>query len=129
MATASIRHNDGIMIVTVHGELTPEEIIRIIREHYFSGTVRDVIWDLTDGTMSPMTGADLDTIARTAMEAVTAGARPEGKTYFVGSSLIDHNIFCKYVVSAELLGTPARYQVFKTLEEALSVLTFNSNRP
>lgn len=124
MAIIDVNLEDTLLIVSVTGDLTANEVIAVINEHYPTGTVKDVIWDLTNGTMLSFSKDDLDAIAHAAKNAVSSGPRLGGRTYFVGTSADVHSLFCKYVVIAEILETSCKYQVFKTLEEARRVINW-----
>ncbi len=122
MATIDIQFEGSLFIATVRGDLSPAEIITVINEYYPTGKVTDVIWDLTDGSMLTFTNDDLAAIADAAKKSASNGARRGGRTYFVGTTLEEYSLFCKYMVVAELLETTFKYHVFKTIDEAKRIL-------
>ena len=122
MATIDIQFEGSLLIATVIGDVSPAEIIAVINKYYPTGKATDVIWDLTNGSMQSFTNDELASIADAAKKAVSNGARKDGRTYFVGTTLEEYTLFCKYMVVAELLETTYKYHVFKTLDEAKSVM-------
>lgn len=118
MATVSIATEGGLLIVSVSGNLTAEEIISVVRDLYPVGRIKDVIWDLSNASLSSVSRMDFEKIARFAKTAVANGFRQRGKTACVGNSAAEFGLIHMYTSIAEMTGVPIGYSVFKTREEA-----------
>jgi nucleoside-diphosphate-sugar epimerase len=117
MAAINIKIVDNLLIVTPLGELTSEEVIAVINEYYPDGTVKDVIWDLTGGSLRSMSTDDFIEIAKAAKRVLDNGARKDGRTVYVGNSEIEYDLLRMYATIAEKTGVPVKYEVFRTVEE------------
>lgn len=109
-----------LLIVSVTGDLSADETISVIREYYPAGTVRDVIWDLTSGSLLAISKNGFHAIAKAAKESVAGGSRQGGKTAYVGNADVEYGLLRMYTAIAEVTGVPIKYHVFKSLEEARS---------
>jgi hypothetical protein len=118
MATVDIKYENDLLIVTITGNVTFNEMVDVILEHYKSTITMDVIWDLTNGSMRLISDIDLKKIATMAKKAVTGRSRQGSKTAFVGNSDGEHAILRLYTVIAEITGVPVKYNVFMTMEDA-----------
>ncbi|MEI6208984.1 MAG: hypothetical protein WCP20_19575 [Desulfuromonadales bacterium] len=117
MATIDIKSVGDLLILSVSGELSAEEVIAVVNEYYPNGIVKDVIWDLTNGSLQKMSQEDFKAIARAAKESVAQGFRQGGNTVYVGNSAVEYSLLSMYTAIAELTGVPITYHVFKTIEE------------
>lgn len=120
MATIDIKIDDELLIASVTGDLTVSEVVAVINEHYTSGIIKDVIWDLTNGSMQSISTEGLLAISKASKEASANGLRNNGRTAFVARDTAEHNMFCKYTAIAEIAGVAVDYNVFKTLNGALN---------
>jgi hypothetical protein len=118
MATIDITTQGSLLIATVTGNITAAELIAVVVEYYPNKIIKDVIWDLTNGSMKTISQEGFKAIAKTTKLAVADGSRRGGKTVFVGGVDGDYNILRMYKVIAEVTGVPIKYNVFKTIEEA-----------
>jgi hypothetical protein len=120
MATINIKTEGSLLIASVTGDLTADEVTAVINEYYPTGTIRDVIWDLTNGTMQSISMEGFAAIAKASKETSERGARQKGKTVFVASNTTEHNMFCKYTALAEMAGIVVEFNVFKTVDGAIN---------
>lgn len=125
MATNDINIEDNLLIVSVTGKLTVNEMIAIILEHYPNNIIKDIIWDLTSGSLSSISQDGFNAIANTVKMAVSVGSRHGGKTIFVEHVELENALSRIYTVIAQIAGVPIKYNVFKTIEEARSWIDKN----
>jgi hypothetical protein len=122
MATVDIKIEGSLLIVTVTGNITANELIAVVLGYYPNNIVKDVIWDLSHGSLKSISQDGFGEIAKTAKMAVEGGSRQGRKTVFVGSDDRECALFRLYNVIAEVTGVPIKYNVFKTVEDAISWL-------
>jgi hypothetical protein len=125
MATTDIIIEGIVLLISVIGDLTANETVAVIREYYSNGIIKDVIWDLTLGTMQSITGNGFESIAKVTKEALADGSRQGGKTVFVGNAIVEYDVLRMYAVIAEITGVSIEYNVFGTLEEAKNFVEGN----
>jgi len=125
MSTIGIVTEGNLLIVTVTGELTADEAIAVVKEYYPTNLIKDVIWDLTNGTMKSISFAGFHEMAKTAKMVVSFGARKNGRTVFVGTNDEDYSVNKMYTVMAEVTGVPISYKVFRAIDEARNWLRLN----
>jgi hypothetical protein len=118
MATIAITIEGSLLIATVTGNIAANELIAVVLEYYPDNIVRDVIWDLTNGSLESITTDGFSEVAKTVKRAVAGGSRQGGKTVFIGSVDREFALSRLYNVIAEVTGVPIKYNVFKTIEEA-----------
>ncbi len=118
MAAIEIKIIDDLLIATVSGTLTAAEVIEVVNEYYPGGVVRNVIWDLTHGSLHFISHEGFRSIAKAAKEAGASGIRRNGKTVYVGSNEIECGLLSMYTAIAEVTGVAAKYEVFTTIREA-----------
>jgi predicted metal-dependent TIM-barrel fold hydrolase len=118
MATIDITTEGSLLIATVSGDLTAEEVMAVIKEYYPNRIVKDVIWDLTHCSLKSLPKTDFQIIARVSKESVARGAREGGKTAFVVNSTVDYALMRMYSSIAEATDVPVKYSMYRTLEEA-----------
>jgi uncharacterized protein YaaQ len=118
MATIDITIEGSLLVATVTGNITANELIAVVLEYYPNEMVRDVIWDLTNGSMKAISKDGFSEIAKTTKMVVAGGARRNGKTVFVGGVDREYVLSSIYKVIAEVTGVPIKYKVFMTLGEA-----------
>ena len=120
MATIDIATEDSLLILTVTGSLTANHMLKIILEYYSNKIAKDIIWDLTNGSMNSISQESFRAIANTAKIAVKDGSRRGCKTVFVGNSDSEQASIRLYTIIAEMTGVPIKYNVFRTIEAARS---------
>jgi hypothetical protein len=118
VAAIDITIEDSLLIVTVTGDLTVNDMISVVLKHYHSTEAKDIIWDLSDGSLRTISQDGFVTIANTVKIAVASGSRQGGKTAFVGTVEREHALSRLYTVIADVTGVPIKYNVFRTIEEA-----------
>ena len=118
MATIDIKIEDNLLVVTVTGELTANETMAVIHDHYPTGIIKDVIWDLTNGSLLSISQDGFRAIAHAAKQAVASGSRQGGKTAYVGLATVEYGLLRMYSSIAEVTGVPIKYYVYRTIEEA-----------
>ncbi len=118
MATIDIQTDGSLLIVSVTGILLAEEVIEIINGYYTNSAIKDVVWDLTNGSMHLMSHEGFREIARTTKKIVDDGFRKGGKTAYIGNSDHKFGLLSMYTVIAEITGVAAKYKVFNSMEEA-----------
>jgi hypothetical protein len=122
MATIGIKTDGSLLVVSVNGDLTAREVISVVEEYYPGGAVKDVIWDLSNGSLASISTQGFKEIATATLKAVANGARSGGKTVFVGNNSAEFGLMRMYAVIAEIAGVSIQYTVFRTMEEALQWL-------
>ena len=78
MATIDITIEGGLLIATVTGNITANELIAVVLEYYPNDMVKDVIWDLTHGSLESISQEGFGAIAKTVKMSVAGGARRGG---------------------------------------------------
>ena len=118
MASIEIKTEGDLLIVSVNGDLTAEEMITVVKEYYPLETVKNVIWDVSNGSMLSMPRNDFDEIAKVVKESVENGARQGGRTAFVKKEDLELGLVILYTIIAEMSGIPIKYHVFNSIEDA-----------
>lgn len=118
MATIDIKTVGSLLVVSVTGNLASKEIIAVVKEYYSNGVVKNVIWDLTNGSLESISTKGFKEIAGATLQTITDGVRQGGKTVFVGNSTTEFGLMRMYAVIAEIAGVSIKYTVFRTIEEA-----------
>jgi hypothetical protein len=118
MATIDIRIEGCLLIAKVTGDITANELVAVVLEYYPNDVVKDVIWDLTNGSMKAISKDGFSEIAKTTKMVVAGGARRSGKTVFVVDFDREYVLSSIYKVIAEVTGVPVKYNVVMTIEEA-----------
>jgi hypothetical protein len=118
MATIDITTSESLLILSVTGKLSADEVIAIVREYYPNGIVKNVIWDLTSGSLLSISNEGFRAIAKAAKESVEGGFRQGGKTAYVGLADVEFGLLRMYSAIAEMANVPVQYHVFKTMEGA-----------
>ena len=118
MATIEITTEGSLLIASVTGNITADELIAVVLEYYPTVTIKDVIWDLTKGSLKSISPEGFKAIAQITKLVVAGGSRRGGKTAFVGSVDCEYALSRMYKVIAEVTGVPIKYNVFKTIYEA-----------
>jgi len=126
MATIDVTIEGSLLIATVTGDITANELIAVVLEYYPNDNVKDVIWDLTHGSMKSISKDGFSKIAKTTKMVVAGGARRSGKTVFVGGVDREYVLSSIYKAIAEVTGVPIKYKVFMTIEEARNWLELES---
>jgi hypothetical protein len=122
MAIINIHIEGDLLIASVTGSLTAQEVIAVVEEYYSNGIVKHVIWDLTKGSLSTISTRGFKDIANATFKSVSGGVRQGGKTVFVGTNDAEYGLMRMYSVIAEMAGVPIKYTVFRTIEEAQKYL-------
>lgn len=116
MADINRELHDGLLILRVTGELSFDELVATIKEHFPSLT-RDLIWDFRHGTLRSVTAAQLERIPAIARQHMPN--RPGGKTAYVVAADVDFGLLRMYIAIASYSQLPYEYNVFRDYEEAL----------
>ena len=118
MSYIDVKIENSLMIVNATGELTADEVISVVNEHYPSGVFKDVIWDLTHGTLQKISREGFAAIARATKKSLAGGARQGGKTAYVADKASEYGLMRMYTFIADMEGVPVDYHVFNTVQEA-----------
>lgn len=118
IASIDIKIEDNLLIASVTGVLTADEVIAVVKEYYPNGIVKDVIWDLTNGSLNAISRSGFESIAKVTRQILENGFRKGGKTVFVGTRAAEFGLMRMYSTIAEMTGIVIDYRVFKTIEEA-----------
>jgi len=118
LATINSNIEDSLLIISVTGDLTADDILAVVSEHYQTGLVKDVIWDLTHGTAHSISQYNFEAMSRAIKVALAKGVRQGGKTAIVGNDIVEYGLMRMYSVLVEITEVHIEYNVFKTLEEA-----------
>jgi len=116
MARIELVHSPHWTTICILGDLSRDEIIDAVKLHYPSIATRDVIWDISLGSMDTLLSKDFAAIAQET-KAVKRNAHG-GKTAFVGSTAMVFTLACMYASVAVDEGVPAEYNAFRSLAEA-----------
>jgi hypothetical protein len=122
MALIEIKFEGKLLVVTVVGNTTSQELVDVIHEYYPKQEVTDVLWDFSDGSWNQIPQSGFRDIARAAKTSVAKGTRAGSKTVFVGTDGLEYGLHRMYQTMAETSGVPIKYRVFKTLEDATAWL-------
>jgi hypothetical protein len=122
MATIDITIEGSLLIAAVTGDLSADEVVGVARDYYSTG-IKDVIWDLTNGSLNSISRQGFESIARVTKEILSSGVRQGGKTVFVGTASAEFGLMRMYATIAELMGIAITYEVFRTIEEAKNWLS------
>lgn len=120
MAIIDITYKGTLLVVSVTGNISADEIVAVVTEHYPNGIVKDAIWDLTNGSLQSISRSGFQKIAKASFASVAGGARQGGKTAYVGSADVEFGLLRMYSAFAEMTGTHIKYNVFKSIEDAES---------
>ena len=120
MVHLEITTEGNLLIVSVVGQLTVDDLINVIEEHYSKGIVKNVIWDLRNGMFPPI--PFFLQIAVSVKEVTASGSRQEGNTVFIGNSNEDHKFLSLYSVIAGSAKVPIKYYVCRTMLEAIELI-------
>ncbi|GEM_PF-1021362 len=118
MATIETNIEGDVLIVSVTGALTAEETIAVIERYYPTGIIKDVIWDLTNGSLLLIDKGGFRRIAEAAKRSVANGSRQNGKTVYIGCADVEFGLLRMYTAIAEMTGVPISYTVYKTIDQA-----------
>lgn len=118
MAIVNIKIEGTLLIASVVGDLSADEAIAVIKKHYPSGIVKDVIWDLTLGTMQSIPMDGFKAVANASKDASSNSSRQGSKTVFVTNNADEYSLFCKYTAIAEVTGVPVQFNVFRDIDSA-----------
>jgi hypothetical protein len=118
MAKIEIARENDLLILSVSGHLTVKCFTDAVREYYGAGTARNVVWNLSVGTLQLLTKSDLKVIAEAAAAACRGGIRCGGKTIFVAHADDEYKLLCTYLAIAESAGVPVEYHVCRFMNDA-----------
>lgn len=119
MAAIEINLERDVLIISVTGNTSAEELIGVINEHYPREDVRDVIWNFTHGSWSQIPKHGFKRVAKAAKSAVMLGTRQGSKTAFVGTAGLEYGLHRMYQTTAEITGVPVEYNAFNCMSKAL----------
>ena len=122
MASINIKAEGSLLIISVTGDLTVDELKAVFKEYYPIEIVKDIIWEFSNAPTQLNTQKDLEAISRATKEALGSWSRKGGKTVFVGKSSVEYGLLCKYTAMAQLTGIPIEYHVVRNIEEARSCI-------
>jgi hypothetical protein len=122
MASINIKAEGSLLIISVTGDLTVDELKAVFKEYYPSEIVKDIIWEFSNALTQLNSHEDLVVISTATKEALGNWSRQGGKTVFVGKSSVEYGLLCKYTAMAQLTGIPIEYHVVRTMEEARSCI-------
>lgn len=117
MAKIKLIRSPDWTVFRVEGDLSRDEIIDAVKHHYPHLNTKNIIWDLSSGSMDRLLGEDFHAIAKET-KAVKRNVHA-GKTAFVGSQNIVFTLVCMYTAVATMEEAPAEYKAFHTLQEAI----------
>lgn len=118
MAAFNITSEGALLVIYASGILSSGEIIGIIDTYYANGIVKDVIWDISIGSLASISDEGYKAIAHAAHEALKNGARTGGRTAYVGHDDLEYGLLKMYTAIATTSGIPISYNVFRTIREA-----------
>jgi hypothetical protein len=118
MAAIIVKSEGSLLVVYVSGILTAEEVTSVFEKHYTNEVIKDVIWDISIGSLGSITEDGYKAIARAANDAISSGSRKGGKTAFVGHDDIEYGLLKMYTAIAIETGVPTKYHVFRTIGKA-----------
>ena len=118
MAAIIVKNEDSLLIVYVSGILTAEEVTLVFKKYYTNENIKDVIWDISLGSLGSITEDGYNVIARAANDAISGGSRKGGKTAFVGHDDIEYGLLKMYTAISIETGVPTKYHVVRTIGKA-----------
>ena len=108
--------HDDLLILRVTGELSFDELLVAIKDHFPSIT-RDLVWDFREGTFRSVSSAQLERIPAIVRQHMPN--RAGGKTAYVASADVDFGLWRMYTAIASYNKMPYDYSVFRDYAEAL----------
>ena len=118
MSTIEIKSEDNFIIISVNGKLTATRFIETATGNYASGTAKNVIWNLSHGSLKLLSISDLKTSAHAVSMSCKDGIRTSGKTIFVASADEDYSLLCTYNAIIESKRIPIEYHVCRFMADA-----------
>ena len=114
--TRSVESSTGVTMFTVVGEADALEILNQIVTFLREAPTMRVIWDIRNGTLSPLSPHDLRMIVERAgpLTHVRAG----GRTAIVCSRAVDFGLSRMFQTFAELAAIPFEIRVARDLDDA-----------
>ncbi len=98
------------------GVVTADELLNAVLDAYAGHITKDVVWDLSTGSVGQLTSDDLRAIAD--LVRTHAYTRVGGKTAIVAPADLEYGISRMLSTFGELIDLPLDTQVFRTLSEA-----------
>ena len=120
MGNITVEFADGFLIATTTGTLSYDEVIAAFVK-YAPLVVRHIVVNMGDSTIVDLSGDQVRALPKVVKKHLV-NRKDDGRTAFVCAQDCNFGMTRMYAISAELTGTPYRYNTFKTVAEALEWL-------
>jgi len=118
--TKTVYEDRNLTILTVTGDVTPEQILDALGEFYGSGFTERLLWDFSGATAADFPSKGLEEILAFARNH--AHLRTSGKTAIVVSGVLGFGMGRMYSILSEVKGHPIPHRVFRDMNEAITWL-------
>ncbi len=115
-----------LTVYRVIGQVTGDDVSRIIKEFYDNHITRNVLWDLSESDVSKLSADDVFRVAHTPRKR--AEMRIGGKTAIVAPTDITFGLTRMYEFMTEVQSFSFTTQTFRTTQEAYQWL-FEESEP
>jgi len=107
---------NDITVRKIIGVATAEEILEAVREFYAGQITKNVIWDVSSGSLADLTSKDVRNIME--LVRVYSHTRTGGKTAIVAPADLEYGIARMLSILGELIRIPIETETFRTLSDA-----------
>ncbi len=105
------------------GVVTADELVNAVLDSFAGHVTKNVVWDLSMGSVEQLTSDDLRSIAD--LVRTHAHTRIGGKTAIVAPADLEYGMSRMLSTFAELIDVPFDTQAFRTLSEAAKWIGVN----
>lgn len=122
MANIEIQKDDKLQltVITVKGNLTPEEIIKTIGEHNRQQLTKKIPWDLSEATTQDVGKSDVDAFISATQQFIKL--RHGGKTAIVARTDLAYGLSRMFESLQSSIESSVLHETFRTKELALKWL-------
>ena len=113
----TLKEDQSLTILTVHGTLTCDEVIATLDALHGNEVPLHLLWDMREADVSKITREDMDQIV--AAEKQYVRLHGNGKTACVVQSELAFGRFRMYDALAELAGLTNTRRVFRSMDDAV----------
>ncbi|MGD0584608.1 MAG: hypothetical protein ABSA86_02380 [Oryzomonas sp.] len=107
----------GVLTIRkIIGMVSSDELINALHRYYTGHITKNLLWDLTNGSVDKLTTGDIKHISQLVLQH--AQTRIGGKTAIVAPSDVDYGMSRMLNTYAEIGNIPFETQVFRTQSEA-----------
>lgn len=108
-----------LTVFDVVGEATFDEVWDVSSAFFRDGRSRLVLWDMTHGTVTPLTNEELEAIVK---RAASFGVIEDGKIAIAAPRDVDYGLSRAYQIYGDMHGYPMQTGVFRSRTEGMNWL-------